>query len=272
MVSASDGARLHVAPAISPDGGRLMFVSERDRLSLDLFMADAESGEVVGKIVSTAADPHFDSLQYIRSAGAWDASGRRFAMTALSGGHPVLVVVDTEDPDSREEIPLEEVGEAYNPSWSPDGARIVFSGLEGGLSDLFVYTFATRTLERVTADPYADLHPVWSPDGGTIALATDRFTTTLDDLRFGPLRIGLLELESGLIRPLFADATDAEQVSPQWSPAGDAVYFVSDRFRSLGAGGRVNLGGFVFEAAAAAVPFDRPGAGWTASVLLRPGF
>ena len=36
-----DGARLHLAPAISPDGRQLMFLSERDRLSLDLFLADA---------------------------------------------------------------------------------------------------------------------------------------------------------------------------------------------------------------------------------------
>ncbi len=44
-----------------------------------------------------------------------------------------------------------------------------------------------------------------------------------------------------------------------------------DRFRSVGAGGRVNIGGFILEVAAAR-PFDRIGKGWTASVLLRPGF
>ena len=44
-----------------------------------------------------------------------------------------------------------------------------------------------------------------------------------------------------------------------------------DRFRSVGAGARVNLGGFVFEMTAAR-PFDRPQAGWTTSLLLRPGF
>ena len=66
-----------------------MFISERDRLSLDLFMADARTGAVIRKVVSTAADPHFDSLQYIGSAGAWDPSGRRFAMAAVSQGNPV---------------------------------------------------------------------------------------------------------------------------------------------------------------------------------------
>jgi hypothetical protein len=220
-------ARVHVAPAISPDGRRVMFISERDRLSLDLFMADTSSGEVIRKIIGTAADPHFDSLQYIHSSGAWDRSGRRFAMTALRAGDPVLVILDIES-GRREEIALADVREIYNPSWSPDGARIVFSGLKGGLSDLFIHTLATGITTPVTADAFADLHPAWSADGRTIAFATDRFTTTLDALAFGPLRIGLLDVETGGIRALAGDQPRAKQVSPQWAPDGRSVYFVSD--------------------------------------------
>jgi outer membrane protein assembly factor BamA len=44
-----------------------------------------------------------------------------------------------------------------------------------------------------------------------------------------------------------------------------------DRFRSIGAGARANVGGIVFEMTAAR-PFDRSRGGWTASLLLRPGF
>jgi Tol biopolymer transport system component len=248
--------RIHVAPAISPDGDRVMFISERDRLSVDLFMAEAATGRVIRKIVSTAARAHFDSLQYIHSAGAWEASGRRFAMTALRGGDPVLVIHDTQGSDRPVEIRLDTLSEIYNPSWSPDGTRIVFSALDGGYSDLFVYDLDRGTLERITADPYADLHPAWSPDGRTIAVATDRFTTDLDTLRFGAMRVGLLDLETGIVRPLtpvpgygatlFGESTPVagggtaagrlssdvheatKQVSPQWSPDGTAVYFVSD--------------------------------------------
>jgi Tol biopolymer transport system component len=226
---ARDGARLHVAPALSPDGRYLMFMSERDRLSLDLFLANGETGAVIRKMVSTATDPHFDSLQYIHSSGAWDASGSRFAMAALSGGRPVLVIVDVAQPKERREIPLDELGEIYNPSWSPDGERIVFSALKGGLSDLFLYSVETGRLEQLTSDAYADLHPAWSPDGRTIALATDRFTSQLDDLDFGALRIGLLDVATGVIRPLLMDQPNAKQVSPQWTPDGSAVYFISDR-------------------------------------------
>ena len=220
--------RMHVAPAISPDGSRLMFLSERDRLSLDIFMADASTGAVTKKIVGTSSDPHFDSLQYIHSAGAWDQTGRRFAFAALGSGQPVLTIVDVST-GAREEIALPSLGEVYNPSWSPDGDRVAFSALEGGLSDLFVLTVATRRLERVTSDPFADLHPAWSPDGRSIAFATDRFTSALDVLEFGPLRIAVLELATGAVRQVAPEASRAKQINPQWTPGGTAIYFVSDR-------------------------------------------
>ena len=233
---ADERGRMQLAPALSPDGSQLMFLSERDRLAIDLFLANTADGEVTQKIVSTAADPHFDSLQYIHSSGAWDWQGQRFAMAALRAGDPVLVVIDTVEGVQRREITLPGVREIYNPSWSPDGSRIVLSGLKGGLSDLFVYTFATGVLTQLTSDPFADLHPAWSPDGRTIAFATDRFTSDLRDLRFGALRVGLIDVESRAVRALAESSGDgtlfgarAKQVNPQWAPDGSALYFVSDR-------------------------------------------
>ena len=227
----ADG-RMQLGPALSPDGRHLMFLSERDRLSVDLFMADAATGDIQQKIVSTAANRHFDSLQYIDSSGSWDATGERFAFAAVSGGDPVLVIVDVQG-GLREEIPIGGTREIFNPSWSPDGKQIVVSALKGGLSDLFVYSFDTGAVTQLTADAYADLQPAWSPDGQAIAVATDRFTTTLDDLEFGPLRVGILELKTGVIRPLQAGdaawAASTKQINPQWAPDGEAVYFISDR-------------------------------------------
>jgi dipeptidyl aminopeptidase/acylaminoacyl peptidase len=229
LAARDDDARLHMAPALSPDGTALMFLSERDRLSVDLFLADAATGAVERKILSTASNPRFDSLQYIQSSGAWNATGDRFALTAVSDGEAVLLLIDPAQPKSRQTVTLPGIGEAYNPSWSPDGTRIVFSALKGGFSDLFVYTLATGELRPLTADGFADLQPAWSPDGRTIALATDRFTSSMQTLEFGPLRVGLLDLETGIIRPAADAAEGAKQVSPQWTPDGGAIYFVSDR-------------------------------------------
>ena len=228
IITSADGGRVHVAPAISPDGRQIMFVSERDRLSLDLFMADASSGTVVKKVISTAADPHLDSLQYIQSAGSWDPDGHRFVVAAVLDGTSALTVVDMKGSSRRRDIRLAGLGEIYNPSWSPDGKQILFSAMKGGLSDLFVYSVVDGTVTQLTNDEFADLHPAWSPDGKTIAFASDRFTTSLDDLKFGPVRVALLDVATKIIRPLTSSTDGGKQISPQWSPDGKAVYYVGD--------------------------------------------
>jgi len=225
--------RMQVGPALSPDGARVMFLSERDRLSVDLFLADTDAARTTRKIVSAAADPHFDSLQYIDSSGAWDPAGERFAMAAVRDGNAVLVLVDVAS-GTRSEIRLPDVRQMFNPSWSPDGSQIALSGLKSGLSDLFVYAVENASLRQLTADAFADIQPAWSPDGTTIAFASDRFTSSLDDLRFGPLRIALLDVATGVIRPLAEGGTDArqfggKQINPQWSPDARAVYYIADR-------------------------------------------
>jgi Tol biopolymer transport system component len=245
--------RMQLGPAISPDGTRVMFLSERDRLSIDLFVADTMSNGEGRKVVSTATDQHFDSLQYINSAGAWDPSGERFAMAAVREGDAVLVLINVAD-GGREEVHLPHVSQLFNPSWSPDGSQIVVSGLKGGLSDLYIYSVATKALRPLTADPFADVQPAWSPDGATIAFATDRFTSSLDDLRFGPLRIGLLNLHTGVVRPLDdghspdSAISSAKEINPQWSPDGRALYYIADREqtsnvyrRTLATGGLVRV-------------------------------
>ena len=62
-----------------------MFFSEKD-LSIDLFMADAATGKIIRKITDTATDPHFESLQFLSSAGAWDPTGTKFLFPGISKG------------------------------------------------------------------------------------------------------------------------------------------------------------------------------------------
>jgi Tol biopolymer transport system component len=220
-----ESGRYNVGPALSPDGGHVVFLSERDGYSIDVYLADTATGRIVRKLVSTAADPHFDSLQFLESAGAWDAVGSRFAMATVQHGKPVLVVLDMPTGTVRMERAFADLDQIYSPTWSPDGTRIAFSALRGGSTDLYEFDLAGLGLRRLTKDSYADLEPAWSPDGRTIAFVTDRFTSSLSGLTFGDFRLAALDVASGDVHAL-PSIPGAKNINPQWS--GGDLYFIAD--------------------------------------------
>jgi WD40 repeat protein len=220
--------RLNVSPSLSPDGQRIIFLSERDLLSVEMFLADARSGRVIRRITRTAVDPHLQSLQFIHSAGAWSQDGARFAFAALSEGRPVLSIVEAASGRTLDELRFERLDEIFHPTWSPDGSRIAFSAMAGGVSDLFVVELASRRLDRLTDDAFADLQPAWSPDGRAIAFATDRFGTRLDELVFGAERLALVDPDTRAIRAV-TGTEQGKNINPQWSPDGRDLLFVADR-------------------------------------------
>ncbi len=228
-VIAADATRspYNVGPSLSPDGSQLMFLSNRNLFSIDLFLADVRTGEVKKQVTKTAVSPHFQSLQFIQSSGSWSPDGRRFVFAGLSSGRPVLAVYNVAKHRMEREIRFEQLEEILTPSWSPDGRRMAFSALTGGFSDLYVYDLETEQLTRLTDDSFAALQPVWSPDGQRIAFATDRFTTNLDSLSIGPYRLAMVDLRTKVMRPL-PTLPGVRQFNPQWAPDGKSLYFISD--------------------------------------------
>jgi Tol biopolymer transport system component len=227
IVTREHGGELNVSPELSPDGSRMMFFSERDLFSIDLYLADANTGKVIRKITDTATNGHFESLQFLSSAGAWDPTGKRFVFPGISKGSPVLTIVDVDRGRTEREIKLKDLDEVLNPAWSPDGNQIAFSGLVGGFNDLFVYDLQANTEKRLTNDQFAELDPTWSPDGKQLAFSTDRFSTKLDAIQAGNLHIAIMDMASGEIRDA-GGYPDAKNISPQWTPDGRAMFFLSD--------------------------------------------
>ena len=184
LVKAGNGTHgdgsYNIGPALSPEGDRFMFLSDRDLFSIDLFLADGRTGKVDRQITRTAVNPHFQSLQFIESAGSWQADGHRFVFAGITGGRPVLTLYDADRHRTIREVRLRMLGEVLTPSWSPDGRRIAFTAVNGGLTDLYYYDLAADSLHRLTDDAYADLQPAGLRDGRTLAFATDRFGTSLD--------------------------------------------------------------------------------------------
>jgi hypothetical protein len=227
VVGASRDGRYNIAPSLSPDGTQMMFLSDRDLFSIDLFLADARNGRIKKQITKTAVDPHIQSLEFIESAGSWSPDGQRFVFAAISKGRPVLALYDVERGKRTREIRFPKLGQILNPSWSPDGGSIAFSGLSGGLSDLYIYDLEGNQLRQLTSDQFADLQPSWAPDGRTLAFATDRFSSDLTTLRLGKQSLALIDLATGRVSRAPGSGM-ARQLNPQWSPDGHTIYFLSD--------------------------------------------
>lgn len=219
--------RFNVGPEVSPDGRHVAFFSERDRFSIDLYLADAVTGRIERRLVKSATDPHFDSLEFVNSAGAWSPDNRTLVISAARAGRPVLAFIDTRSGKIARELSLPGLDDAFNPAFAPDGQSIVVSGNVGGLIDLYRYAIPTGQIERLTSDPYADLEATFSPDGRTIVFVTERFTTSLETLTPGALRLATLDLETKTVRPL-AGFLRGKHVSPQVSADGLTVTFVAD--------------------------------------------
>jgi len=223
------GGRYNVGPALSPDGSQVVFLSDLDGLDVELFLANAETGAIVRRLIKGPAfDAHFSSLRFINSAGAWAPDNRRFVLSAQRRGRDVLVLIDTRNGNVLREYAIPDVSEISSPSWSPDGGTIVFSGNKGGVTDVWSVELASGQARQLTNDMYGDLQPSFSPDGRTVAFATER-GVALDSLRYQrDVRVALLDLATGQVR--IAPAQDrSKNINPQWTRDGRGVYFISDR-------------------------------------------
>ena len=228
--SDGDGGTQNIAPTLSPDGRYLAFMSERDLFSIDLYLADARTGEVIRQMSSSQSDPHYDALRFMESAGTWSPDSEKLAYVVFSEGQNQIVIQDVESGRVLQRIDTDrEIGEITTPSWSPDGDHIVFAGQARGVTDLFELNLETEEVTRLTEDRHSVLQPAHSPDGRYVAFVSDRGPETdFHQLTYSEEQINLYDLESGDIETLELFG-NVRHSNPQFSPDGHSIFFLSDQ-------------------------------------------
>jgi hypothetical protein len=150
---------------------------------------------------------------------AVSSDGNSIAVFARRERGRDLLLLDALNGDIRERIVMPEVDQQLNPTFSPDGSMIAFHAMRGGRADIYIYSFATRTITNLTDDESFDFGPAFSPDGKWIYYSSVRGTQT-KVFRLHP------EAPDSREQVTYGDGNDEDA---SLSPDGKRLYFTSDR-------------------------------------------
>ena len=230
VVPLKERSEYNLGPAQSPDGRFLAFFTSRTNLfGIDLVMADAATGRIVRQLAGPQSDGHFDAISFINSSGDYSPDGARFAFIVYADGDNQITILNTANGDVIRKFQPQGIGAIYNVAWHPNGRQLVFTGSKGGVSDLYLVNDDGSSLRQLTNDKFADLQPTFSPDGRTIAFATDRHPeTNFERLTFGDLQLATLDVATGAVTVHTAFPA-GKHINPQYSPDGRNLYFISDQ-------------------------------------------
>ncbi len=214
MVNLTDDAANDIFPSLSPDGGQILFASNREggATGFDVYVMDADGANVVNLTQDGVSDE-----------GVWSPDGRQIAVRK---NLEELWIMEA-DGGSPTQVPLPEgamVGGVL--SWSAAGDRLAFNCTVGEKADeLEVCAVNTdgSGWANLTDNPGYDFGAVWSPGGDKIAFMSQRD---------GDNEVYVMDADgSNQVNLTNNPAADG---SISWSPDGSQIFFASDRDEGVG--------------------------------------
>ncbi|RRO20650.1 amidohydrolase [Saccharopolyspora rhizosphaerae] len=110
----------------------------------------------------------------------------------------------------------DELQDATQPDFSPDGRSLVFQSYRDGNFHLWTMAADGSGLRQLTAGPDDHREPKFSPDGRALAFTSDRGDG---------YQVFVLDLASGVVDQVTRDRPDVSM--PSWSPDGTALVYVA---------------------------------------------
>ena len=204
------------APAWSPDGQKIAWLSRRDGTGADVFVMNADGSD----------QQNLTPKPGIRGEPRWSPDGQAILFTAAQPAQPPSgsgfpysdVYVMNADGSGQRNLTHTPEGGEFDPAWSPDGRNIAFTRLTGSPGEVTIVVMnadgsGKRAVTPTLAHPGDRAPvPVWSPHGRRIAF-WDNFA------------IYVVNADGSGLRRLTRNAFEG----PSWSPDGRKLLFVRAR-------------------------------------------
>lgn len=111
---------------------------------------------------------------------------------------------------------------SLDPSWSPNGDKIVFSANPKGIYNLFVMNADGGEIQQINSTEFDELSPAWSPNGDYIAYESVNRNSLVSTLKIiSPQSMSITNLDTG-------DSNSPSR--PSWSPDSKYLAF-ADRYK-----------------------------------------
>ncbi len=214
-----------ISPAASPSGD-LVAALAVTRGDLDIILYDARKRRPIANLSKGyTADYQYIVSQHLTSKArmgrdlAFSADGNSLAVFVKRERGRSLVLFDVLKRKLDRTIEMD-VEQQHGPAFSPDGAKIAFSGNRDGRFDIFELDLASGAIVNLTDDVAYDGAPVYSPDGASLV-----YSSTI-----GEDKAQLFQLDRAApTRRLRLTAGEWSDKDAVFSSDGNWLVFTSDR-------------------------------------------
>ncbi len=149
--------------------GHLLFAREGTLMAQPF---DEKSFQLIGDAFPLAEHLQFDVV-ITRAIFSVSENGVLAFQSGAARGDSRLIWFDRSGKQTGQ---LGEPGFYFQPQFSPDGQKLAVASFDirAGSADIWLYELARNVPTRFTFDPASDVAPIWSPDGSTIILSSNR--------------------------------------------------------------------------------------------------
>jgi len=160
---------------INPDGGSIAYTTN-EQGKYRVYIKNTATNKA-SKIFKRGHELD-EKTDYSYPLLAWHPGGKILAMIIEAKGFKFLYFYSTETHKFQKQF-LYNFDKILDFSYAPDGRSFVFSAVQKGQSDIFIYTIASNSFEQLTRDKYNDLYPRFIESGRKIIFSSNRPADTI---------------------------------------------------------------------------------------------